>query len=244
MDTSRSVALAGACAAFVAVPNLGALLGKGERTERYDTAVTPPDYAFAIWAPIFAGCVASTVGQCLPAGRDDPVSRRTGWPLAGAYAVNAVWSLAAQSDRFAVTPYLLPVAAALAATAHVRLQQAPPASGLIAVTPVSTGLLLGWTSVASAVNVVAARADRNTPRVVRAATAGLLAVSAAVAAGAARSRRGGLPLALAAGWGLGTLAGMRTRRRTVRVAAGLGAAAIGAAGLAGRRAPIAGTPRA
>ncbi|MEU4428361.1 hypothetical protein AB0F81_47735, partial [Actinoplanes sp. NPDC024001] len=93
MDTKRTLALAGACTAFLAVPNLGALLGRGEQTDRYDTAITPPDYAFAVWAPIFAGCAASTLGQCLPAGRGDPVSRRTGWPLAGAYAVNAAWSL-------------------------------------------------------------------------------------------------------------------------------------------------------
>ncbi|WP_250004837.1 hypothetical protein [Actinoplanes sp. M2I2] len=233
MDTTRSLALAGACAAFVAVPNLGALLGEGEQTKRYDTAITPPDYAFAVWAPIFATCVASTVGQCLPSGRGDAVSRRTGWPLAGAYAVNAAWSLAAQRDRFALTPYLLPVAAALAATAHARLQQAPPTSGLTAVTPVSTGLLLGWTTLASAVNVVAAR-DRNAPRTTAAASAGLLTVAAAVAAGVARSRRGGLSIALGTGWGLGTLAGMRTRRPAVRLAAALGAAAIGVADLAGR----------
>ncbi|WP_328459504.1 hypothetical protein OHA21_27280 [Actinoplanes sp. NBC_00393] len=237
MDTQRSLALAGACAAFLAVPNLGALLGKGEQTERYDTAITPPDYAFAVWAPIFASCAASTVGQCLPAGRGDPVSRRTGWPLAGAYAMNAAWSLAAQSNRFGLTPYLLPAAAGLAATAHVRLQQAPPAEGLVALTPVSTGLLLGWTTLASAINIVAARGDRDTPGVVRAATAGLLAVSAAVAAGVARSRRGRLPIALASGWGLGTLAGMRSRPRGVRVVAALGAAAIGAAGLAGAARP-------
>ena len=134
MDASRTLALAGACASFVAVPNLGAILGQGEQTDAYDTAITPPAYAFVVWAPIFAGCVASTAGQCLPAGRNDPMSRRTGWPLAGAYALNAAWSLAAQTGRFAYTPYLLPAAAALAATAHVRLQPLPPSPGLIGVT--------------------------------------------------------------------------------------------------------------
>lgn len=231
MDNKRSLALAAACAAFVTVPNLGAALGGGEHTDRYDTAITPPDYAFAIWAPIFAGCAASTIGQCLPAGRGDPTSRRTGWPLAGAYAMNTAWSLAAQTNRFALTPYLLPAAAALAAVAHVRLQQTPKAPGLLAVTPVSTGLLLGWTTLASAVNVAAARADRQSPKADAVATAGLLAVSALVAAAVWRTRRGRLPFALASGWGLGTLACMRTRRRGVRLAAAAGATAIGAAGL-------------
>ncbi|WP_430785375.1 hypothetical protein [Actinoplanes sp. G11-F43] len=232
-DVARSWALAGACTAFVAIPNLGALFGAGEQTERYDTAVTPPDYAFAVWAPIFAGCVASTVGQCRDGGRHGPTARLVGWPLAGAYLVNAAWSLAAQTGRFAATPYLLPVAAGLAGVAHRRLQDAPPEPGLLAVTPVSTGLLLGWTTLASAVNVVAARADRDRPAVVTAATGGLLAVAAVVSAVVARSRRGGPAVALASAWGLGTLAGSRRRAATVRTAAALGVTAIVAA--AGRR---------
>ena len=120
-DNFRSFALASSCAAFVAVPCLGALFGRGEQTERYDTVITPPDYAFAVRGPVFAGCVASTVAQCLPGGRGDPMSRRTGWPLAGAYAANTAWSIAAQSGRFALTPALLPVATAFAAAAHGRV---------------------------------------------------------------------------------------------------------------------------
>ncbi|GGN49353.1 hypothetical protein FHR83_008768 [Actinoplanes campanulatus] len=227
MDTTRSLTLAGACTTFVAVPNLGALFGKGEQTDRYGTAITPPDYAFAVWAPIFAACAVSTVGQCLPGGRRDPTSRRTGWPLAGAYAVNTVWSLAAQTGRFPLTPYLLPLATALTATAHVQLQRTPPASGLVAATPASTGLLLGWTTLASAVNIVAARPDRASPGVVTAATAGLLATSAAVAVAAALSRRGGRALALSSGWALGTLACTPARPRRVRLAAALGTTMIG-----------------
>jgi hypothetical protein len=230
MDAQRSIALAGACVAFLAVPNLGALFGEGEQTDGYDTVITPPDYAFAVWAPIFAGCAVSTVAQCLPAGRADPVSRRTGWPLAGAYALNAAWSVAAQRGRFALTPYLLPVATALTAVAHARLQQAPARSRGVAVTPVSTGLLLGWTALASAVNIVAARAEVRTP----VATAGLVAVSAVVSGAVAGSRRGGLPVALASGWGLVTLALSRRRPRGVRLAAALSAAAVGAAAV-GRR---------
>ncbi|MFG1922729.1 hypothetical protein [Cryptosporangium sp. NPDC048952] len=57
---TRSIALATSCAAFVAVPNLGALFGRGERRS---------------------------------GGRE--TSRRTGWPLTGAYVTNPAWSLAA-----------------------------------------------------------------------------------------------------------------------------------------------------
>ncbi|GIE36939.1 hypothetical protein Ait01nite_099840 [Actinoplanes italicus] len=232
-DRLRSLVLAGSCVAFVATPTLGALIGEGEQTRRYDTVITPPDYAFAVWGPIFAGCLASTVVQCLPGGRSDPVSRRAGWPLIGAYAVNTAWSLAAQRDRFELTPYLLPVATACAAVAHIRLQGTRPRTGWASATPASTGLLLGWTALASTVNIaagaVAAGTDRTAPRTVTASAIGLLAASAAVAAGVAVSRRGGTTLALASAWGLLTTAATRGRPRSIRLAAAAGATAIAAA---------------
>ncbi|MCM4077599.1 hypothetical protein [Paractinoplanes hotanensis] len=237
-DTVRAVALASSCAAFVAVPCLGALLGRGEQTQRYDTVITPPDYAFAVWAPIFAGCAASTVAQCLPGGRGDPMSRRTGWPLAGAYAVNAAWSLAAQTDRFGLTPLLLPVATAFTAAAYGRAQRVHSTSAPSTVTPASTGLLLGWTALASTVNLaagaVAAGVKKSDSRLVGASTAAVLLASAAVAGGVARSRRGAFPLGLASAWGLATTALTRSRPAAVRLAAAAGSAAIATAAAAGR----------
>jgi hypothetical protein len=224
-DRLRSLVIGGACAAFVATPTLGALFGPGEQTRRYDTVITPPDYAFAVWGPIFAGCVASTIGQCRPGGRDDPVSRRTGWPLIGAYAFNTAWSVAAQRDRFALTPYLLPMATACAAVAHFRAQDVRPRTGWSAVTPASTGLLLGWTALASAVNIAAVTGGTGR-RTAVASGAGLLAAASTVAAGVAVSRRGGTTLALAAAWGLLTLAATRSRPRGIRAAAAAGATAI------------------
>ncbi|MEU8608927.1 hypothetical protein AB0C29_13090 [Actinoplanes sp. NPDC048791] len=234
-DRVRSGALAASCAGFVVIPSLGPLLGKGEQTRRYDTVITPPDYAFAVWAPIFAGCVASTVAQCLPGARDEAVSRRTGWPLAGAYAVNAGWSLAAQSGRFGWTPALLPAATACAAVGYARLQHIPVRSRTVDLTSISTGLLLGWTVLASAVNVAAgalvAGADKTSPRTVASSAAGLLAVSGAVAAAAAGGDRGWLPLAAASGWGLATTAVTTGRPKGVRAAAALGAAGVAAIAL-------------
>jgi hypothetical protein len=232
-DKLRSWALTAACAGFVAIPNVGALLGRGEQTRRYDTVITPPDYAFVVWAPIFAGCLASTVAQCRAGERIQPAARRTGWPLAGAYAVNAAWSLAAQSGRFALTPALLPVATACAATAHVRLQRTgTPTSGAVR-TSFSTALLLGWTALASVVNIAAgavlAGAEKTSPRTVAVSTAGLLVASAVVSGGVARSDNGRLPLAAAAAWGLVTTAASSRRPLGVRAAAALGAAGVIAA---------------
>lgn len=217
-DLPCSVALGAACAAFVAVPTLGPLLGGGEQSERYDTVITPPDWAFTIWAPIFATCAASTVEQCRRSGRRTPAGLRTAWPLATAYAVNALWSVAAQT-RFGLTPYLLPVAAGAAAVAHARLQDGPPGEGRA--TELSTGLLLGWTALASSVNVAAVARPGT-----RVATAGLAVTSTALAGAVARSRRGAVPLAASAGWGLLATALSPGRPRAVRLTAAAGATGL------------------
>lgn len=232
-DLLRSAALRCACAGFVAVPVLGPLVGGGEQSRRFDTVITPPDYAFAIWAPIFACCIASTVEQSRPGARSGPLSRRTGWPLAGAYAANALWSVAAQT-RFALTPVLLPIATACAATAHARLQDHAQPAGQARATVVSTGLLLGWTALASTVNLAAGAlllgVDTTSRRTLLGSTAGLAAASGLLTAAAAVSRRGSVPLATAAAWGLLTTALTPGRPPAVRLVSAGGGITVMAAG--------------
>lgn len=240
-DRLRSLALASSCAAFVVIPVLGPVLtGRGEQTEPYDTVVTPPQYAFAIWAPIFVGCGIDSVRQSLTRDRHTDSARRSGWPLTGAYAANALWSVAAQSGRFGFTPFLLPVATSFSAVAHARLQQIEPGSSRPWDTASSTGLLLGWTSLASVVNILAGAqlvgARRDAPRTIGLAIAGVAATGAGLAAVIHRSRHGFLPLAAAAAWGLLTNATDRTRPRPVRFATAVSAAAVVGSALARWRA--------
>lgn len=229
----RSLALAGSCTAFVLVPNLGALVGDGEKTDRYDTVITPPPYAFAVWGPIFAACTVDTVIQCTAAGRERTSSRRTGWPLAAAYATNTAWSLAAQTDHFEYTPVLLPLATGLTALAHARLQQGRPNRS----TSIATGMLLGWTALASTVNIAAEAVRRGAPprgrATVTATATGLLATGSVLATIIARARHGGTAVAATAAWGLVTTSTDNTRPRVIRAVAG--AAGLALSGIALRR---------
>jgi hypothetical protein len=121
---------------------------------------------------------------------------------------------------------LLPVATAGAAVAYDRLQPVRSSTAVARATAASTGPLLGWTALASVVNLAASRPDRNSPRTIGAATAGLLAVCGLVAGVVARSNRGALPLAAAAGWGLATTAAAGGKPARVRAAAALGAVTV------------------
>ncbi len=228
-DRARAAAVAGSVTALVLVPTLGPrLFGTREQVAGYGTAVTPPDYAFAIWAPIFAGCAANAVRQCVaPAST---MSRRTGWPVAGAYAANTAWSVASQAGALRVTPFLLPLATASSALAHRRAQDLPSRSASDTVAVSSTGLLLGWTALASTVNAAIglqlAGLAPTSRTVTTLSNLGLIGTSAALAATVRRSRHGSAAVAGAAVWGLATTAAATERPRTSRLAAGVGALTV------------------
>lgn len=181
----------------------------GEVSALTESLITPAGYAFSIWAVIFAGALAWAVWQLLPAQRTRVVHRRTGWPLAAAFAANTAWEVL--FPLLGVSVPVLPVVVigivvAATALAWARLQ-AVPTTGLERVLPTAvTGLLLGWVSVAAAVNVASAGVALDAPAtgelarvwavfalVVVAILAGALVLWADTAAG---------PLALAAAWGL------------------------------------------
>ncbi len=228
-DTLRTAALGAATVGLIGVPTLGpALLGTREEVARYDTAVTPPDYAFVVWAPIFAGCAATAVQQALPGRSSTTENRAIGWPLAGAFAVTAAWSVASQADRVGLTPVLLPAAVALTAVAYRRLQDDPRAQESVA--SVSTGMLLGWPALAAVVNLSVGTQLLGVEATSSAAVVGSAVAAAGIGAGLAAtvavSRRGHLPLAATATWGLATTALDRRRLATARLGTGLGAAAV------------------
>lgn len=232
-DRNRTAALGAATAAFIAVPTLGPrLLGTTEELDRYDTVITPPGYAFSVWAPIFAACIASTVDAVRPSKQASPENRAVGWPLAGAYALNAIWSVAAQTDNFRYTPPLLPASAALTGIAHRRLQTSSNTPGRTEPTAasLSTGLLLGWISLAATVNVSAVirlvGANPASKASVTLSTLGAAGTTAALCARIGVSERGILPLAATSSWGLATTALDKRRPMVTRLTAAVGATAI------------------
>lgn len=234
-DTVRAAVVVAAAAAQAVVPSLVPLFGDSrEETERTDTAITPPPYAFAIWGPIFAATIANAVQQGLPEQRGARVNQVGGWPLAGAYALDAAWALAAQPGRFALTPFVLGGAVACAAAAY-RRQQSVDAAGIERLAPASTGLLLGWIGLAVAVNGASVAqdlgVDADAPLTTALWTTTAVGVAAAAASAILRSRHGFLPLSASVGWGLATTAATPGRPRLARMGALAGTLLVAVAGL-------------
>lgn len=111
----------------------------------------PADWAFAIWAPIFAGWLAYAAHQARPSRRADPLLRRTGWPVAVTTGVAGTWV------RLQRRPLLqLPVIAGTTAAAVTAYARAVPASDEQARSPVDrwvvrepVGLTAGWLTLAA-----------------------------------------------------------------------------------------------
>ncbi|MGV9808827.1 hypothetical protein [Micromonospora chersina] len=228
-DLARTAAVLLGAAGQVLAPAVGPRLGQrtiGAVSDEHPSVLTPPDAAFAVWGPIFLACTAAAVQQALPGERRTDLQRRAGWWLAGAYAGNAAWELTAQSGRYRGTPALLAAIVGATATAHARLQGSEPRGGA-RVAPASTGMLLGWTSVALLANVAGAAgaASPADPRTRRLATLAVAAAGAALTTAVGRSRRAAAPLAATSAWGFGAIA-LASPVRGVRLAGTLATAGV------------------
>lgn len=206
-----AVVVVAALAQVVGSPLGSALPGArsvAEVSETYATGITPAGYAFAIWGPVFAACLAWAAYQTLPSQLGNGVHRRAGWPLAVAFAANAGYELVLpqDGDGVLVAQALVVVAVASTALAVGRLQDLEP-RGLDRVLPCATAaLLLGWLSIATVVQVavtgvyLGAPAEGGLAR--GAGIVALLAAAAIVLDVTLRLRSTAGPFALAAGWGV------------------------------------------
>jgi hypothetical protein len=238
--------LFGAVAQIAGSPLGSALAGRsvGDVSDATRSLITPAGYAFSIWGPVFAGALAWAVYQALPGQRDREVHRATGWPLAAAFTGNAVWELVFPlvGNRVPVLPAVLLFAiVAAAASAWARLQGLP-LTGLPRLLPAAvTGLLLGWVTLAAAVQVGSAGVALGAPAQGTAAQVwAVVALGSVAALGTALVRVARVaagPFALAVVWGLVAVA-VDGGPGVVTVAA-VGAAAVVTAALvvrvAGRR---------
>ncbi|MCF6508607.1 hypothetical protein E9549_14505 [Blastococcus sp. MG754426] len=211
-DGLRAAAVLAAAVAQVVGSPLGSALagrGVGAVSDETGSLITPAGYAFSIWGVIFAGSLAWAVYQALPAQRGRTLHRRTGWPLAAAFAGNAAWEIA--FPLVGVSVPLVPLVlllciVAATAVAWARLQDLP-VEGLGRVLPAAvTGLLLGWVTVAAAVNAgqagvaLGAPASGTTAQVWAVVVLAVVALIASALVLAARDAAG--PFALAVVWGL------------------------------------------
>ncbi|TYP80644.1 hypothetical protein [Blastococcus xanthinilyticus] len=211
-DGFRIAAVLTAAVAQIAGSPLGTAIADrsvGAVSDETGSLITPAGYAFAIWGVIFAGSLAWAAYQALPAQRGRELHRRTGWPLAAAFAGNTAWEIA--FPLIGISVPLVPLVllfciVAATAVAWARLQDLR-IEGLGRLLPAAvTGLLLGWVTVAAAVNAgqagvaLGAPASGTTAQVWAVVVLAVVSLIASALVLAARHAAG--PFALAVVWGL------------------------------------------
>ena len=236
-DTTRVVVVVLAAVAQVVGSPLGsALSGRsvGDVSDGARSLVTPAGYAFSIWGLIFLGSLGWAVYQALPSQRTRLVHRVTGWPLAAAFAGNAVWETVYPFGGVwqYVTQVLIFVITASAAVGLARLQREDVRAdlrGWARVLPAATaGLLLGWVTVAPVAQVgntgVALGADPAATSSEVWAVAAMVAVALVGTFVVLRVRVAAGPFVAAVVWGLVAIAA--AGGPTPVTVAALGAAAV------------------
>lgn len=250
-DTARQATLlvAGAIAVLGLAAGVGAFGGEsigevGDGDLAPDASlVAPAGPAFSIWTPIYAGLAGLALWQALPSRRTDPRLRRAGWPLAVSMVANAAWILAAQAQQYVLTVVIIVVILGALVVAFARLRDSAPRGRVEAVLlDGTTGLYLGWISVATVANVSTTLVqlgygDLPPGRVFWSLT--VLAVTVAVGVAVTLAGRGRLAYPAAVTWGLAWIAVARTTgdapSTPVAVAAAVAALAVAASAVASWR---------
>ncbi len=216
---------------------MASLIGMGHplwAMQSIRTPVVPAPYAFSIWGAIFALALAWGFWQMRPAQRADPRLARLRGPAAAAFALMLLWMVVAQ-----LTPngwHLLAIILALMAAALVAFLRAAgqrmDGAGWRWVARPLFGLLAGWVSAASIVNLSGAAATAGVtwggtdPVLV---AMGLILLAAGIGSAVLRRGRGDLWYAGALLWALLAVVVANAALPAVAVTAGLGMLIVGVA---------------
>jgi hypothetical protein len=123
-------------------------------SDRFQVYFVPAGYVFAIWGVIYIGLIAYTVFQALPAQRENPALRRTGWLYVLSGVLNSAWLFAWHYNLFPLSLLLMVSLLVTLVTIYTGLDvgraDVPAAQRWMVRLPFS--VYLGWITVATIAN--------------------------------------------------------------------------------------------
>jgi hypothetical protein len=203
----RRLAIPMSVAAAIIVPAIQAIFRLGltpaEFARAGDGTLRAAAYAFDIWTLIYAGLIAYAVHQARAQTRDTRILSALAWPSVVAISGSAAWIVASALDWkwMSVAIILASAASAIIGLDRAARQETEPGDRLFALWPL--GLLGGWLTIASAINVLNVLTAKGVITPDNATVAGLGGVFVVIALGAflaLRTRLPAYPLPIA--WGL------------------------------------------
>lgn len=159
-DTLRQIAIILATLATVTVNGLANALpingqNTGEISDRFDVLFVPAGYVFAIWGLIYAGLIAYTIFQALPAQKENPRLRSIGWIYVLASIANSVWIFLWHYELLPLTLIVMLVLLACLLVIYQRLgiNRTQVSRGERWTVQIPFSIYLGWITVATIANV-------------------------------------------------------------------------------------------
>lgn len=120
------------------------------------TLLAPAGPAFSIWSVIYLLLIAYAIWQAFPSQRERDRQRALGWWIAATAVLNGLWIVLAQFATLPLTVVGI-VALLVVLCLTFRLTVVEPAEGLLdsVFIDATTGLHLGWVSLATVANTTA-----------------------------------------------------------------------------------------
>lgn len=126
----------------------------GEISDRFQVYFVPAGYVFSIWGLIYLGLIAFAIFQALPAQRENPRLRATGWWIALGGLANSAWIFLWHYEQFPLTILVMLLLLVTLMVTYVRLgigkTSVPSAETWAVRLPFS--IYLGWITVATVAN--------------------------------------------------------------------------------------------
>lgn len=159
-DTLRQISVGLSVLATLVVNALANILpingqNTGAISDRFHVYFVPAGYVFSIWGIIYIGLIAFAIYQALPAQRENPRLRASGWWVSLGGLANIAWIFLWHYEHFVLTLVAMLVLLGTLIMTYLRLgtgrSKAPTIETWMAGVPFS--IYLGWITVATVANI-------------------------------------------------------------------------------------------
>jgi hypothetical protein len=132
-------------------------LTAGEISDSFDVYFVPAGYVFSIWSVIYLGLIAYAIFQALPAHRENPRLRQTGWWFVLSCAANSIWLFMWHYGFFGLSVLLMLTLLISLIMVYLRLGigRGTVAGGERWLVHLPFSIYLGWVTVATIANITA-----------------------------------------------------------------------------------------
>ncbi len=127
----------------------------GAISDRFQVYFVPAGYVFSIWGIIYIGLIAYAIFQALPAQRENPRLRSTGWWVSLGGLANIIWIFLWHYEQFPLTLIAMLVLLATLIITYLRLGigRSTVSKAETWAVRVPFSIYLGWITVATVANL-------------------------------------------------------------------------------------------